>query len=190
MTESMRIFFLPDLPYVKGEHGNEVESLVAARKDALYGSEPSDSIRVVNALLSQMDKLKSSPNVIILTTSNITAAIGVAGGAASGKTTVCDMIIEQLHDQRVVLVNQDSFYHNLTAEELTRVHEYNFDHPGKERGQGFTPHIISVTAGEVTNGVNRQPLATPLAKRRMETPMHPSTVGSKTPGQKWHIFQL
>ncbi|KAK6133057.1 hypothetical protein DH2020_033212 [Rehmannia glutinosa] len=55
--------------------------------------------------------------------------IGVAGGAASGKTTVCDMIIEQLRDQRVVLVNQDSFYHNLTPEELKRVHEYNFDHP-------------------------------------------------------------
>ncbi|KDP32623.1 hypothetical protein JCGZ_13173 [Jatropha curcas] len=55
--------------------------------------------------------------------------IGVAGGAASGKTTVCDMIIQQLHDQRVVLVNQDSFYHNLTEDELTRVHEYNFDHP-------------------------------------------------------------
>ncbi|KAG8492761.1 hypothetical protein CXB51_010457 [Gossypium anomalum] len=55
--------------------------------------------------------------------------IGVAGGAASGKTTVCDMIIQQLHDQRVVLVNQDSFYHKLTKEELARVHEYNFDHP-------------------------------------------------------------
>ncbi|KAL0353472.1 UNVERIFIED_CONTAM: Uridine kinase-like protein 4 [Sesamum angustifolium] len=55
--------------------------------------------------------------------------IGVAGGAASGKTTVCDMIIEQLRDQRVVLVNQDSFYHNLTPEELKRVHECNFDHP-------------------------------------------------------------
>ncbi|XP_008353177.1 uridine kinase-like protein 3 isoform X1 [Malus sylvestris] len=55
--------------------------------------------------------------------------IGVAGGAASGKTTVCDMIIQQLHDQRVVLVNQDSFYHNLTEEELNCVHEYNFDHP-------------------------------------------------------------
>uniref|UniRef100_A0A2N9GYZ0 uridine/cytidine kinase n=1 Tax=Fagus sylvatica TaxID=28930 RepID=A0A2N9GYZ0_FAGSY len=48
--------------------------------------------------------------------------IGVAGGAASGKTTVCDMIIQQLHDQRVVLVNQfnccassiDSSYCNLT----------------------------------------------------------------------------
>ncbi|XP_057465387.1 pachytene checkpoint protein 2 homolog [Actinidia eriantha] len=57
---------------------DEVESLAAARKAALSGSEPSDSIRVVNALLTQMDKLKSAPNVIILTTSNITAAIDVA----------------------------------------------------------------------------------------------------------------
>ncbi|MBA0870861.1 hypothetical protein Goshw_018034 [Gossypium schwendimanii] len=32
--------------------------------------------------------------------------IGVSGGTASGKTTVCDMIIQQLHDHRVVLVNQ------------------------------------------------------------------------------------
>ncbi|KAI7734421.1 hypothetical protein M8C21_004070 [Ambrosia artemisiifolia] len=55
--------------------------------------------------------------------------IGVAGGASSGKKTVGDMIIDQLHDQRVVLVNQDSFYHSLTSEELLKVHEYNFDHP-------------------------------------------------------------
>ncbi|XP_022750477.1 uridine kinase-like protein 1, chloroplastic isoform X2 [Durio zibethinus] len=55
--------------------------------------------------------------------------IGVSGGTASGKTTVCDLIIQQLHDHRVVLVNQDSFYRGLNAEELKRVHEYNFDHP-------------------------------------------------------------
>ncbi|KAL0306217.1 UNVERIFIED_CONTAM: Uridine kinase-like protein 3 [Sesamum radiatum] len=66
--------------------------------------------------------------------------IGVAGGAASGKTTVCDMIIEQLRDQRVVLVNQDSFYHNLTPEELKRVHECNFDHPVS----AFMRHWIAV----------------------------------------------
>uniref|UniRef100_A0A803MZD1 uridine/cytidine kinase n=1 Tax=Chenopodium quinoa TaxID=63459 RepID=A0A803MZD1_CHEQI len=56
-------------------------------------------------------------------------ASGVSGGTASGKTTVCDMIIQQLHDHRVVLVNQDSFYRGLNAEELQCVHEYNFDHP-------------------------------------------------------------
>ncbi|KAL2935920.1 Pachytene checkpoint protein 2-like protein [Bienertia sinuspersici] len=57
---------------------DEVESLAAARKASLSGSEPSDSIRVVNALLTQLDKLKTSPNVIIMTTSNITAAIDIA----------------------------------------------------------------------------------------------------------------
>ncbi|MBA0663902.1 hypothetical protein Goklo_003982, partial [Gossypium klotzschianum] len=51
---------------------------------------------------------------------------GVSGGTSSGKTTVCDMIIQQPHD---LLVNQDSFYRGLTTEELKRVHEYNFDHP-------------------------------------------------------------
>ncbi|XAR51929.1 Uracil phosphoribosyltransferase [Bertholletia excelsa] len=55
--------------------------------------------------------------------------IGVAGGTASGKTTVCDKIILQLRDQRVVLVNQDSFYYSLNDEQLEKVHEYNFDHP-------------------------------------------------------------
>ncbi|KAK3133773.1 hypothetical protein QOZ80_6AG0540840 [Eleusine coracana subsp. coracana] len=55
--------------------------------------------------------------------------IGVSGGTASGKTTVCDMIIQQLHDHRVVLVNQDSFYRGLTPEESARAQDYNFDHP-------------------------------------------------------------
>ncbi|PKU83980.1 uridine kinase-like protein 4 isoform X1 [Dendrobium catenatum] len=55
--------------------------------------------------------------------------IGVAGGASSGKTTVCNMIIDQLHDQRVALVNQESFYYDLTDDEVALVHEYNFDHP-------------------------------------------------------------
>lgn len=55
---------------------DEVESLAAARKAALSGTEPSDSIRVVNALLTQIDRLKQKRNVLILTTSNITEAIG------------------------------------------------------------------------------------------------------------------
>ncbi|TMW90890.1 hypothetical protein EJD97_015086 [Solanum chilense] len=55
--------------------------------------------------------------------------IGVAGGTASGKTTVCNMIISQLQNQRVVLLSQEAFYHPLTAEQLEKVHEHNFDHP-------------------------------------------------------------
>ncbi|XP_022796836.1 pachytene checkpoint protein 2 homolog [Stylophora pistillata] len=57
---------------------DEVESLTAARKSAMQGQEPSDAIRVVNALLTQIDHIKRFPNVIILTTSNVTKAIDLA----------------------------------------------------------------------------------------------------------------
>ena len=57
---------------------DEVESLTAARTGAMSGSEPSDAIRVVNALLTQVDQLKERENVLILTTSNISEAIDLA----------------------------------------------------------------------------------------------------------------
>lgn len=57
---------------------DEVESLTAARKAAASGADPSDAIRVVNALLTQIDQIKKRKNVLILTTSNITQAIDLA----------------------------------------------------------------------------------------------------------------
>ncbi|XP_014216425.1 pachytene checkpoint protein 2 homolog [Copidosoma floridanum] len=57
---------------------DEVESLAHARNSCANGTEPSDSIRVVNALLTQLDNLKRHPNVLILTTSNLTESIDVA----------------------------------------------------------------------------------------------------------------
>jgi len=55
---------------------DEVESLAAARRAS--GAEPSDAIRVVNALLTQLDALKEKKNAMVLTTSNVTEAIDVA----------------------------------------------------------------------------------------------------------------
>ncbi len=55
---------------------DEVESLARARGS--NGGEPSDSIRVVNALLTQIDQIKRYPNVLILTTSNISGTIDLA----------------------------------------------------------------------------------------------------------------
>eukprot|EP00049_Salpingoeca_infusionum_P002480 m.57470 g.57470 ORF g.57470 m.57470 type:complete len:441 (+) comp11599_c1_seq1:130-1452(+) len=57
---------------------DEVESLTAARKSAMNGTEPTDSIRVVNALLTQIDQMRRFKNVLIMATSNITEAIDVA----------------------------------------------------------------------------------------------------------------
>ncbi|KAJ1309044.1 hypothetical protein OPQ81_004725 [Rhizoctonia solani] len=57
---------------------DEVESLTAARAGAMSGTEPSDALRVVNALLTQLDKLKLKRNVLIISTSNLPDAIDSA----------------------------------------------------------------------------------------------------------------
>jgi uridine kinase len=55
--------------------------------------------------------------------------IGIAGGTASGKTTVCQRITQALGDHRVVLLSLDEFYRDLTPEECANVSEVNFDEP-------------------------------------------------------------
>ncbi|ESN89831.1 hypothetical protein HELRODRAFT_186250 [Helobdella robusta] len=56
---------------------DEVESLTGSRQ-MMSINEPSDSIRVVNALLTQLDLIKRHPNVLILTTSNMSKVIDSA----------------------------------------------------------------------------------------------------------------
>ena len=70
--------------------------------------------------------------------------IGVAGGTASGKTSVCHQIMKQLEladscQKRVVVLSQDSFYKKLELAEkkLADQGEYNFDHPGMLIGGVF-----------------------------------------------------
>lgn len=41
-------------------------------------NEPSDSLRVVNAVLTQLDQIRHYPNLIVLTTSNLTSSIDPA----------------------------------------------------------------------------------------------------------------
>jgi len=56
---------------------DEVESLTVSRQTSV-GAEPSDAVRVVNALLTQLDQIKKEKNVLILTTSNLSEAIDAA----------------------------------------------------------------------------------------------------------------
>ncbi|CAI5962265.1 unnamed protein product [Closterium sp. NIES-65] len=74
--------------------------------------------------------------------------IGVSGGTASGKTTVCEQIIQQLHDHRVVLVHQDSFYRGLTEEELKHASDFNFDHPDAFDTDALLSTIVALKEGQ------------------------------------------
>ncbi|KAE9550607.1 hypothetical protein FO519_006178 [Halicephalobus sp. NKZ332] len=77
--------------------------------------------------------------------------IGVAGGTASGKTSVCNKIIETLGDtrKRVVIISQDSFYRNLEPEELKLATsgDYNFDHPQAFDDALFKQVLMDLKAG-------------------------------------------
>lgn len=59
--------------------------------------------------------------------------IGVSGGTSSGKTSVCQKIIECLKEksEKVAIVSQDDFYKELKPDELAKAEksQYNFDHP-------------------------------------------------------------
>lgn len=55
--------------------------------------------------------------------------IGIAGGTGCGKTTVVNQIIDQLPENEVGVISQDSYYKDtshLSYEERTKI---NFDHP-------------------------------------------------------------
>ena len=55
--------------------------------------------------------------------------IGIAGGSGSGKTTVVKAITEQLHDKRVVVIPQDSYYKDSSDLSDEEKRNTNFDHP-------------------------------------------------------------
>lgn len=56
---------------------DEVESIAYSRGNVTQ-AEPTDSIRVVNAVLTQLDKIRKYTNVLVLTTSNVTQCIDPA----------------------------------------------------------------------------------------------------------------
>ncbi|XP_059607913.1 uridine-cytidine kinase isoform X1 [Phlebotomus argentipes] len=83
--------------------------------------------------------------------------IGVAGGTASGKSTVCKRIMEQLgqadmdHTQRqVVCISQDSFYRELTASEKSKAERgmFNFDHPDAFNEKLMLKTLQDILAGK------------------------------------------
>ena len=50
---------------------DEIESLTAARRSAASGTEPSEALRVVNVLLTQLDRVKAKKNIYVMATSNL-----------------------------------------------------------------------------------------------------------------------
>lgn len=75
--------------------------------------------------------------------------IGIAGGTGSGKTTVVNQIINELPENEVCVISQDSYYKStdsLTYEERIKI---NFDHPGAIDFELLEKHITELKKGEI-----------------------------------------
>lgn len=68
--------------------------------------------------------------------------IGICGGTGSGKTTIARSIVEDVGAERVVLVEQDSYYRNLADMPLDERHQANFDHPDSIDSDMLVNHLL------------------------------------------------
>ncbi|MCX2839690.1 uridine kinase [Salinimicrobium sp. MT39] len=74
--------------------------------------------------------------------------IGIAGGTGSGKTTVVNQIIEELKNEEVDVISQDSYYQDtshLSYEQRTKI---NFDHPKSIDFDLLVSHLKDLKAGK------------------------------------------
>ena len=55
--------------------------------------------------------------------------VGVAGGSASGKTSLCEVVFQRIGVSECTILSLDSFYKECTDEEMANIGKYNFDHP-------------------------------------------------------------
>jgi uridine kinase len=74
--------------------------------------------------------------------------IGVAGGTASGKTTVSDAILERVGRQHIIYLQHDSYYRDLGHLPLKERTELNFDHPDALETELLVSHLRQLQAGE------------------------------------------
>lgn len=75
--------------------------------------------------------------------------IGIAGGTGSGKTTVVNQIIDELPENEVCVISQDSYYKStdsLTYEERIKI---NFDHPRAIDFELLETHLSDLKRGKV-----------------------------------------
>jgi uridine kinase len=73
--------------------------------------------------------------------------IGVAGGTASGKTTVSQHIADNLGPERVALLQHDSYYKDQPQLEPSQRALVNFDHPDSLDNELLIEHLQALSAG-------------------------------------------
>ncbi len=73
--------------------------------------------------------------------------IGVAGGSGSGKTTVVEHICRSLGQDRLLLLQHDSYYRDLKHQPFEERILHNFDHPASLETELLIRHVNALMKG-------------------------------------------
>ncbi|MCG2768018.1 MAG: uridine kinase [Chloroflexota bacterium] len=75
--------------------------------------------------------------------------IGVAGGTASGKTTVSQAILDRVGRDRIAFIQHDSYYRDLSHLPVEERQVMNFDHPDSLENELLIRHLQELLVGHV-----------------------------------------
>jgi uridine kinase len=75
--------------------------------------------------------------------------IGIAGASGSGKTLVANSIIESLGSDKAVIIQEDSYYKDLSDVPYEERVGRNFDHPDAFDYDLLTEHLLQLLNGEI-----------------------------------------
>ncbi|MCU0235637.1 MAG: uridine kinase [Acidobacteria bacterium] len=73
--------------------------------------------------------------------------IGVAGGTASGKTTIANAIMESINHPQMVMIQHDAYYKDASHLPLAERARINFDHPDALETDLMVRHLQELIAG-------------------------------------------
>lgn len=90
--------------------------------------------------------------------------IGIAGGSGSGKTLVARNILRELGSDKVVVIDQDSYYRNLEDVPFRDRETRNFDHPDAFDNDLLKQHIRDLLDGQAVE----QPIYDYAEHRRLD----------------------
>lgn len=74
--------------------------------------------------------------------------IAVAGGSASGKTTVVNKIVEGFHKEDVTVIKHDDYYKDQSDMSLEERYQVNYDHPFSLDNDLMYTQILDLLAGK------------------------------------------
>jgi len=87
------------------------------------------------------------PQPVLIKPDHKTFVLGVAGGTGSGKTTVVRAVLDAVGDDRIALIEQDSYYKYIVWRNEAELLHHNFDHPAALDNDLLISHIAALKAG-------------------------------------------